>query len=504
MFPRIAFVDIETTGLGHARQRIAEIGVVTLDGNGVSEWTTLLDPGRRVATDEEFGSDAAFSSHPSGTGLPRFADIARDLAARLEDRLFVAHNARFDYAFVQAELRRAGIEFAAPALCTVMLSRKLQPQHDTHHLDALIDRHGLDRVERHRALPDARALHQLWQVLHRDTPKRKLEKAIGELLAGPLLPEHLDRGLIDALPERPGVFVLEDRDGRALHIGRASNLRRQVSAYFHVERQCARADDYSHRVGAIRAEPADGPLDARLLEIARRRTRSLPTAAGRRSMVSIRVDPLAAIVTEPVWLTDCDPDSDSLFGLYATDRKARNALGKIAAKRGICLRLVGLAGACMCLRCGGGADRVEDACVGAAGAATSPACGGVAGPATTPACGGVAGPATTPACDPSRKQHLVRLFTALAPLKLPTWPYRGPIAVREGRKVHVFDRWAHLGSVRAGVDVARLLEQRRATPFDADVYVALIRTLRRLDPRSIRVLDRKPRVAAADCEETFA
>ena len=460
-YPRLAFVDIETTGLGHTRQRIAEIGVVTVDDNGVDEWTALLDPGRRIATDEEFGPDAEYTSHRSGTGLPRFADIAGDLAKRLAGRLFVAHNARFDYAFVRAELRRAGIDYAAPALCTMMLSRKLHPEHAVHHLDALIERHQLDRVERHRALPDARALFQFWQVLARDVPRRRLDKSIGELLAGPLLPEHLDRAMIDALPERPGVFVLEDHDGNALHIGRATNLRRQVTAYFRVDRQCARAGDHSHRVAAIRGETADGPVDARLIEIARRRALSLPTTAARRSMVTIRIDPEAEVVATTEWLADCDPDTDRVFGLYASERRARNALKKIASKRGICATLIGLPRS-VCPGCIGAADTGR----------------------------------RTP-CVASRKHDLVRLFTAIAPSKLPSWPYRGPIAVREGRKVHVFDRWTHLGSVRAMTDVPRLLEQRPSA-FDADIYVVLVRELPKIARKSIRVLERNTRSAVGN------
>ena len=144
---RLAFVDIETTGLGHARHRISEIGVVTLDENGVEEWSALLDPGRRVVDEGEFGREASFTSKPSGSGHPRFADIAHELAERLRDRLFVEHNARFDHAFVTSELARAGIKFSSPALCTVMLSRKLYPLARLHHLDALIERHGLDREE---------------------------------------------------------------------------------------------------------------------------------------------------------------------------------------------------------------------------------------------------------------------------------------------------------------------------------------------------------------------
>lgn len=460
--PRLAFVDIETTGLGHARHRIAEIGVVTVDETGVvDEWTTLLDPGRRVMSDEEFGGEARFTSQSSRIGLPQFADIAHELAERLRDRLFVAHNARFDYAFVQAEMRRAGIAFSQPALCTMMLSRRLHPEHGEHHLDALIERHDLDRVERHRALPDARALHQLWQTLVRSTPKRTLDRALGDLLAGPLLPPHLDAGMIDALPEKPGVFVLEDEGGRALHLGRAANLRRHVVGYFRVDRQCASADDFSHRVRAIRADVANGPLDARLIEIAKRATLMMPTSRKRQGVVSIRVDPAADVVAEPVLVADHLADDDEpLFGLFATERKARNVLAKIATRRGVCASLLGLP-ASRCVVCAGGFAH-----------------------------GGDLEP--TSRCGERRPQHLARFFAAIAPLRLRSWPYRGPVAIREGRKVHVFDRWRHLGSVRSASDVARLLEQR-PNGFDPDVYVALMQVLPRVNAISIRVLSRKVR-----------
>ena len=65
----IAFVDIETTGLGPGRHRIAKIGVVTLDGEKIEEWATLLDPGRRrILGEEEFSVELSFNSQPSGTG----------------------------------------------------------------------------------------------------------------------------------------------------------------------------------------------------------------------------------------------------------------------------------------------------------------------------------------------------------------------------------------------------------------------------------------------------
>src|SRR4029453_14518464 len=102
----LAFVDVETTGLSPTENRIAEIGVVTVDDGRVERWTKLL------RTSSHGGGTAPLGSSPHG---PRAAhclsNIAADLARRLEGRLFVAHNARFDYAFLRSEFERAGIAF---------------------------------------------------------------------------------------------------------------------------------------------------------------------------------------------------------------------------------------------------------------------------------------------------------------------------------------------------------------------------------------------------------
>ena len=179
----------------------------------------------------------------------------------------------------------------------------------------------------------------------------------------------------------------------------------------------------------------------RLIEIARRNALSMRSAAAGRSRITIRIDPSAPVIAELVPLSEPEREGD-LFGMFATEKKARSALKKIAVKRGVCLRLIGLSDAARCPSCSGN-------------------------------------------CAGNRQQHLVRFITAIAPLRLASWPYPGPLAIREGRKVHVFDAWEHLGTVRAGADVAALLEQRHGG-FDADVFDTLRQMLPRLNPKSLR------------------
>jgi DNA polymerase-3 subunit epsilon len=135
---RVAIVDVETTGLSPADHRIAEIGVVTVDGDRVDRWTTLI----KTSSRRELASSIV--SEPGGSDdAPSFSDIAAELAQRLSGRLLIAHNARFDHAFLKAEFNRVGVSFTPEVLCSVMLSRKLYPHLAHHDLDSLIECHAL-------------------------------------------------------------------------------------------------------------------------------------------------------------------------------------------------------------------------------------------------------------------------------------------------------------------------------------------------------------------------
>ena len=110
----VACVDLETTGGMAAHHRIIEVGIVLLEhGEIVEEWSTLVHPGLRIPS-----SIAAFTGIDDSmvADAPPFADLAHEVQRWLQGRLFVAHNARFDYGFLRAEFRRLGVKFAAPVL----------------------------------------------------------------------------------------------------------------------------------------------------------------------------------------------------------------------------------------------------------------------------------------------------------------------------------------------------------------------------------------------------
>jgi DNA polymerase III subunit epsilon len=261
----LAFVDLETTGATAAVDRITEIGIVEVDASGVREWSRLVNPGtpipafiqRMTGITDEMVRDA-----------PTFDRLAAEVLDRLQGRLFIAHNARFDYGFLKNELRRAGHDFRATVLCTVKLSRRIFPEHRRHSLDALIERHALQAQGRHRALADAQLIHQFWQLLRRSRPEEELAALVKELTARPSLPAPLDPGIVDDLPDGPGVYVFYGENAVPLYVGRAKDIGKRVLSHFAREHASPRDADLARQVRRIDWTVTGGEIGAQLKETA--------------------------------------------------------------------------------------------------------------------------------------------------------------------------------------------------------------------------------------------
>ena len=321
----LAFVDVETTGLSPAEDRIREIGVVLVDEGRPRRWTTFLRSRHR---DEDAPSD----ENPAS---PRFQDIAGELARMLADRMVVAHNARFDYGFLKTEFERIGVDFQPRLVCSLMLSRRLYPALDCHDLDALVRHHELHSTIRHRALPDADLVWQFWQVLERSLPAGVLDNAIEHLLAGPVLPEGLAPSLVERLPRSPGAYAFHGDDGEVLLTGAAANLHTQVVSYFRLDHASGKALEYAHRIANISWRVTRGLLGAQLHAAAMDPARRRPKAGGAQFCCRLVPEATPSVVVAP--LHDCiDESTSEAFGLFASERKAKNALARLAFNESLC------------------------------------------------------------------------------------------------------------------------------------------------------------------------
>ena len=162
-----AVVDVETTGMRPATSdRVTEIAVVLVHGARRELLVdSLVNPGRPIPS---IVSAMTGISDEMVRAAPRFEEVAERVLDALAGRVFVAHNARFDWGFVSAELRRArDLRLEGPRLCTVRLARRLVPAAPSRALDALTHHFALENSARHRAAGDAMVTAALLERLLR-------------------------------------------------------------------------------------------------------------------------------------------------------------------------------------------------------------------------------------------------------------------------------------------------------------------------------------------------
>lgn len=455
MFSRpLAFVDLETTGTHPRTDRILEVGVVLVEADGsVREWQSLIDPEVSVPP---FIENFTGISNADVAGAPRFADIADELFVLLQDRVFVAHNARFDYGFLRHSFQRAGLKFHRQPLCTVKLSRRLYPAYSRHNLDALIGRHGLTVKDRHRALGDAQMTYQFVCTAYREHGETVVNSAISELIKRPALPPHLPAEQLDALPDGPGVYRFYDENCLLLYVGKSVNVRSRVLSHFSADHSNSKEMRLAQQVRHVDCTTTAGELGALLMEnreikehlpTLNRRQRRVTTLQSFELAEDVNADPALRIVAvAPEAFTT---SGNRLYGLFRSKRIAENRLREIAAEHGLCPRKLGLE---------------------PRGASGQPCfarqlrkCRGV--------CEGA---------EPPIKHHL-RLVQALGSLRIVAWPFAGRIGVRErnpdgGVDVHVLENWCHLGTIRERDLQGDLFDSAQLEGgFDLDTYRILLR-----------------------------
>lgn len=454
----LAIVDLETTGAHPLHDRITEIAVIEVDGGEVrAEWNTLVNPQTSIPPAIQALTGI---TNRMVADAPTFATLADALFARLEGRVVVAHNARFDYGFLQHEFKRRGLRYNARILCTVRLSRKLYPEHARHNLDALMHRHGIICQARHRAIGDAQVLWEFLGIAVRERGFEAVCSAATAIAKQPSLPAAIDRSVIDAIPDLPGVYLFYGEGGAPLYVGKSVTLRTRILAHFSADVRSAREMQIAREVRTIETIRTCGEIGALLKEAELVKTllpvfnRQLRRSSG-----------LSTFVVEPHLFAShgirlaageeiCGGSLPYMHGLFRSKRAALAALRGLADEHGLCLQTLGFeksgrAGVCFRHQIG--------------------KCAGVC-----------AGKETVLA-------HHGRVVTALARLKVLAWPYRGPVglvendAEREVTDIHVAHNWCYLGTARSDDELAALLESPLAAGhpgrFDLDQYKILIKHL---------------------------
>ncbi len=465
---KLAFVDVETTGSSPARGRVTEVGIVTVQWPHpyagpprVVHWASLINPGVPIPPEIQFltGIDQSMLADQ-----PEFAAVADTIEHHLQDAVFVAHHARFDYGFIKAEMARAGRLFQARTLCTVRLSRALTDHAESHSLDAVILRNGLRCIERHRALGDAEVLWQFVQSLVNEHGAEPVFATARRLISRPNLPAHLNIASVEALPAGPGIYFFHGLNEHPLYIGKSINIRQRIASHFCTDYQSERGLRLASETRRLSWQETAGEFSALLAEIqAIERYQPAHNRALRSHQQAWFVGfGEQSVQPQFIRLESLQPEQlhngmlNGLLGPFASRSAARQRLIAHGREFGWCLATLGLEKAepgapCFARQL----QRCAGACIG----------------------------------EQTHQALLERIHADLLPHNVPDWPDARLLLIeqdteRELMSWHCFEQWHWLQS---GSEQASLTEwltrtepttQDRAVRFNRHVQALLLKTLR--------------------------
>lgn len=450
---KLAFVDIETTGMRSSYDRIIEIGILRVEDNKlVKTFHSLFNPQTHIPP------EITKLTGISGGDLenaPSFRSMKDEIMETIQDCIFVAHNVRFDYSFLMNELRRENVTFASKHFCTVRLSRLLYPHQPRHNLDALIERFGLTCASRHRAFDDAKVLFDFYQKIQQEFPVEHVAEMIKKTMKKPSLPLNLPQTDLDNLPEKPGVYMFYGEDGAPLYIGKSVNIRNRVLSHFSADIHSPTEMKISQQIKSIETITTAGELGALFLEsklIKERLPLYNKMSRIKHELIAIRTklnkQGYYEVVLEPIKFINVE-ELATFYGFSRSRRQAKALLAAMAKDFGLCEKLLGLektSTSCFAYRL----DRCKGACMG-------------------------------------REKPLLynlKFETAFASMKIKTWPYSGPILIEESefetkKEYFLIDKWCYLGSVIVDNEGHKKAELVNDLTFDLDIYKILKQYLRK-------------------------
>ncbi|WNQ13770.1 PolC-type DNA polymerase III [Paenibacillus aurantius] len=185
--------DIETTGLSVVNNKIIEIAGVKIENEKVIDrFATFINPHESIPYNisqlTNITDDMVKGAPELEEQLPKFVEF-------VGDAILVAHNARFDMGFIQANLKRLGHPVLPnPVLDTLEMARFLYPSLKNHRLNTLSAKFKVSLENHHRAIDDAEALGNVLYHMIKDAAE---EHGIAELGS---LNDYVGKDLSNARP----------------------------------------------------------------------------------------------------------------------------------------------------------------------------------------------------------------------------------------------------------------------------------------------------------------
>lgn len=445
----LAFVDTETTGLNPQRHRVIELGIIRIEnGREVARVDTLINPHSHLPP-EIYALTGI--SYDELLRAPDFNDIQNEVREILDGAVFVAHNARFDYAFLKHEFTRQDSEFRAKVMCTVKLTRKLFPTLPRYSLSSIIEHFGFVPSARHRAFADAEVLWELFQNAVKTHGEEKVAEAINTILKTPSLPSNLPRELVEKLPEGPGVYTFFGDGNLPLYVGKSVNIKDRVKSHFAgdhssttdltMSSQIKRIDTIS-TAGEVGALIRESDAIKALMPVYNRQLR-------RRHDLIVALkhdyDGFSRISIENLENIDSS-DHPNIMAVYKSKKQAKESLHALSSEYNLCHKFLGL-------------EKGKGACFASQIGICSGACRG----------------------DEMPKDYNLRFEEAFSNTRIKQWPFASAIVLKEqstsSSEMHIIDKWCYLGSVVWSEETVEPKVEKYTPRFDWDIYKILAKAV---------------------------
>ena len=217
-----AIIDIETTGLSPAGEKITEIAIILHDGKKVvGEFESLVNPEKKIPYRI---TQMTGITNQMVADAPKFFEIAKQVIELTDGKVIVGHNVNFDYGFLRHEFKSLGYEFRSKTMDTVKLSRKLIPGRKSYSLGKLCQDIGINNHARHRAAGDALATTRLFEMLLEIDDHPENAKTNG-------VQSSRSKSLVEHLPKKPGVYYFYNNDGELIYVGKSINIHDRVLSH---------------------------------------------------------------------------------------------------------------------------------------------------------------------------------------------------------------------------------------------------------------------------------
>ena len=460
-------VDIETTGGNVTYDRITEIGIVEVTEDGVTEWSTLINP--RVPIPKGIQQITGITNEMVADA-PYFEQVAKEILLRLQGKLFIAHNVRFDYGFIRNEFARLAYTFKAKLLCTVRLSRFLYADRDGHSLEKIIARHQIFVTHRHRALDDAKATYKFMTIAEEEKGEELVRAAVKHQYRKESIPAGFDASIIDGLPNTPGVYYFWGENKELLYVGKSISIRKRVLSHFTADHKSSREMKICQQTRNITFDKTAGELSALILES--KKVKELQPLYNRRlrrvtNFYSICLaEGKEGVLTPQIFSVSEMPNStQKLYGLFPSVKKAKEAIQSISDEHSLCYQVCGLENPSSRACSSHQLKKCKGYCVG-----------------------------KQPALI-----HNVKMLQGFSALSLKTWPFDGPVALvektGEGESEHhlLINNWCILGVAESAEDYEEILKNNPTPQIDKDIYRYLVATIfARKSARAVNCISLSP------------